>query len=251
MSLVEISINAEPIFYVKGFPITNSFFLSILLSASLIVFAFWQYKKGYKMIPKPLQSFLELVIELYYSMVEDMAGEYARLFFPWVMTFFIFIILGNWVGLVPGVGTIGFKEHILGDGTKFVPYLRGINADLNTTLALALLSVALNQYFGLTQLGAKYLTKFFNFSSPLNFFIGILELISEIAKIISFAFRLFGNIFAGEVLLLVIGALIPFLANVPFLGLEVFVGFIQAFVFANLSLIFFYTAVQMAHEEES
>ncbi len=250
MSLVEISINAEPIFYVHNFPVTNSFLLSILLSFILIVFAFWQYKKGYRLIPSRLQSFLELVIDLFYSMVKDSVGEYTQLFFPWVMTFFIFIILGNWMGLIPGVGTIGFQQHILGDGEKFVPFLRGIDADLNTTLALALLSVALNQYFGLSQLGVKYLTKFFNFSSPLGFFIGILELISEIAKIISFAFRLFGNIFAGEVLLLVVGALIPVLARVPFLGLEVFVGFVQAFVFASLSLIFFHTAVQMAHEEE-
>ena len=119
-----------------------------------------------------------------------------------------------------------------------MPLFRGPTADLNTTIALALISVFMIQFYGFKHLGLKYLKKFFNFSNPINAFIGILELISEFSRIISFAFRLFGNIFAGEVLLTVISFLIPFIAPLPFLGLEIFVGFIQALVFTMLSLVF-------------
>ncbi len=121
----------------------------------------------------------------------------------------------------------------------FVPYLRAGTADLNTTLALGLISIFLTQMFGFMYQKLGYLTKFFNFSNPIMFFVGLLELISEIAKIISFAFRLFGNIFAGEVLLAVIGSLAALVVPMPFYGLEIFVGFIQALVFAMLSVVFF------------
>ncbi len=246
-SLVNVSINAEPLFHIGSFTVTNSFLTSIILSSLLIIFTYLIFKRGYKLLPGKLQSFLELIIEIFLSMVQGIAGaERARIFFPWIMTFFIFILLGNWLGLLPGVGTIGFKHYIEGHGQVFVPFIRGVNADLNTTLSLALLSVALTQYYGLKHLGLRYLTKFFNFKSFIGFFVGLLELISEFAKIISFAFRLFGNIFAGEVLLMVVGALVPVLASIPFLGLEIFVGFIQAFVFAILSLVFFNMAVESA-----
>ncbi|HEX7018140.1 MAG TPA: F0F1 ATP synthase subunit A, partial [Patescibacteria group bacterium] len=129
----------------------------------------------------------------------------------------------------------------------FVPLLRAGTADLNTTLALALISVFMTQIIGFQYQQFGYFTKFFNFSSPIMFFVGILELVSEFAKIISFAFRLFGNIFAGEVLLAVISFLVPLLVPMPFYGLEVFVGFIQALVFAMLSLVFFNMATQ-GHE---
>ena len=100
------------------------------------------------------------------------------------------------------------------------------------------------QVVGFRFVGLRYLTKFFNFSNPLMFFVGILEIISELAKVLSFAFRLFGNIFAGEVLLAVITFLVPLLLPAPFYGLEIFVGFIQALVFAMLTLVFFNMATQ-------
>jgi len=247
-ALVEVSINAEPLFKVGSFTVTNSFLAGLVLSLVLVGVAFWVYRRGIKLVPDRLQSFLELVIELFLSMMESISGPTkARLFFPWIMTFFIFIVLGNWLGLIPGVGTIGYTHQLPGHGEVFIPFIRGVNADINTTLALALLSVALTQYYGLKNLGLHYLGKFFNFKSGIGFFVGILELISEFAKIISFAFRLFGNIFAGEVLLMVVGALIPVVASIPFLGLEIFVGFIQAFVFAILSLVFFNMATQSHH----
>ncbi len=120
-----------------------------------------------------------------------------------------------------------------------VSLFRPGTADLNMTLALAIFSIAAVQFWGVKFLNLAYFKKFINFSSPINFFVGILELISEFAKIISFAFRLFGNIFAGEVLLVVITFLTLLIIPVPFYGLEIFVGFIQALVFAMLSLVFF------------
>ena len=142
------------------------------------------------------------------------------------------------------------QEEVIENNTHVVkaPIFRPGSADLNTTLALAIVSVIVTQIFGLMALKFSYLKKFFNFSSPIDFFVGILEIISEFAKIISFAFRLFGNIFAGEVLLVVIAFLIPVVLPMPFYGLELFVGFIQALVFAMLSLVFFNMATQ-SHEE--
>ena len=153
----------------------------------------------------------------------------------------------NWFGLLPGVGSIVVEvyEH----GEKFhVPLFRGANADINSTLALAIVSVAMTQYYGIKSLGFKgYISKFINLSNPINFFTGILEIISEVSKIISFAFRLFGNIFAGEVLLVIIALLIPILASFPFLLLELFVGFIQALVFSVLTAVFLSIAVEKHH----
>jgi len=128
-----------------------------------------------------------------------------------------------------------------------VALLRGANADINMTLALALISVAAIQYFGFKFSGITYGKKYINFSSPIFFFVGLLEIISEISKIMSFAFRLFGNIFAGEVLISVITFLIPVVLPMPFIGLEIFVGFIQALVFAMLSLVFMNMATEAHH----
>lgn len=131
----------------------------------------------------------------------------------------------------------------------FVPYLRAGTADLNTTLALAIISVALTQFYGFSFQKFSYFSKFINFKGPMDFAVGLLELILEAAKIMSFAFRLFGNIFAGEVLLVVMTFLIPLVVPMPFYGLEIFVGFIQALVFSMLSLVFFNMATIGHHEE--
>lgn len=131
--------------------------------------------------------------------------------------------------------------------TEFIPLFRSGTADLNTTLALAIIAVITVQYAGFSALGLGYLKKYFNFSNPIYFFVGILELIGEFARIISFAFRLFGNIFAGEVLLTVIAFLMPLFAPLPFLGLELFVGFIQALVFSMLAAVFLSLAVIKEH----
>ncbi len=248
---LHISINAEPLFELAGIPITNSIVVTWVVSALLILFAFSVsrvLKLGGKL--SRLQLISEMMIEGLHNLVLGIAGTAkARLFFPLVATFFLFIIVSNWSGILPGAGTIGINRMLHGKET-FVPFLRAPTADINTTLALSLISMVLVQVWGFSHLGFSYLKKFFNFSNPINFFVGILELISDLSKVISFTFRLFGNIFAGEVLLAVIAYLLPVLAPVPFVGLEIFVGFIQALVFGMLSLVFFNMAT-LAHSEEA
>lgn len=131
------------------------------------------------------------------------------------------------------------QEHAEEGKHEAVALLRGPNADVNMTLALALISVGATQYFGLRFAHLGYLKKFFNFSNPINGFIGLLELLGEFSKILSFSFRLFGNIFAGEVLIAVISFLVPVVVPMPFIGFELFVGALQAYVFAMLSTVFF------------
>lgn len=142
-------------------------------------------------------------------------------------------------------------ERIDEDGKKLgilIPYFRSMNTDINSPLSIAIMAMIFIEFWGITTLGVfKYAGKFFNVTSPINFFVGILEFIAEIARIISFTFRLFGNMLAGEILLLVMTFLVPFLVAIPFYGLEVFVGVIQAFVFAMLTLVFAVLAVS-SHE---
>lgn len=208
-----------------------------------------------------LALLIESIVEAGYGVVENIAGkEYAPAFFPLIATFFLFILIANWLGLLPGVGSIGMWAEHHGERV-LVPFLRAANADLSTTLALGLVSVIAAQYFGFRFQGPRYLRKFFNFSAPKdagklrpllmisNGFVGILELVSELIKIFSFAFRLFGNIFAGEVLLIVVAYLATFIVSLPFMGLELFVGFVQAMIFSMLSLIFF-TLASHPHGEE-
>jgi F-type H+-transporting ATPase subunit a len=184
-------------------------------------------------------------METFYRMVCDAVEdeEKGRRFFPLIMTIFLFVLVINWLGLVPGAGSIGF-EHSSGEHKIFVPLLRGAAADLNTTIALALISVFLIQVYSIRYLGFKgFIGRFVKLKGPLYFFVGILETIAEFAKIISFSFRLFGNIFAGEVLLAVMFSLTYGIMVMPFLVLEIFVGFIQALVFALLTLFFIKIAI--------
>ncbi len=242
---MHISLTAEPVFYFFKIPITNSLIATYVVGLFLVLIALLINKKA-KLIPSKFQSLIEEIIEFFWNLCESVAGENARVLFPLIFTFFIFILFNNWFGLLPLVGSLGFYEHH-GEEKIFVPLFRAATADINTTLALALVSVVSLQIFGLKHLKLEYLKRFFNFSGPLNLFVGFLELVSDFAKIISFAFRLFGNVFAGEVLLTVITMLIPILLPFPFFALEIFVGFIQAFVFAMLSLVFINVLAAESH----
>ncbi|MDF1498410.1 MAG: F0F1 ATP synthase subunit A [Patescibacteria group bacterium] len=251
---MHVSITAEVITTIFGIPITNTLIASVIASITLIIIAYFA-TRNIKEVPRGLQNLFEMIIESLFDMVENVTGDRKQSyqFFPLVATIFIFIIVSNWLGLLPGFGSIGFYETTQGmhgeEHAVFVSFFRSANSDLNTTLALAVISVMATQVFGIMALGVlKYSKKFINFSSPISFFVGILELIGELAKMISFSFRLFGNVFAGEVLLVVIMTLAPFIAPIPFFGLELFVGFIQALVFAMLTLVFLKVAVT-AHEE--
>lgn len=237
MPALNISITAEKLFTLGGFlPITNSLLTAWIVMAGLVFFSILSTRK-LALVPGNLQSVAEMLIDSLYSLFESVLHEKTKTFFGFLATLFIFIITMNWVELLPGVGTIGLKvteDH----ATKFIPLFRPGTADLNMTLSLALTSVILIQFYGIRSLGASYLKRFINFKNPIYFFVGILEIIGEFSRVISFAFRLFGNIFAGDVLLTVIAFLMPVLVPLPFLGLELFVGFIQALVFSMLTAAF-------------
>ncbi|MBI1984507.1 MAG: F0F1 ATP synthase subunit A [Candidatus Wildermuthbacteria bacterium] len=237
---MEISIKPEIITYLFGIPVTNSLILSLLTTVAVAIGGI-TIVSLLRSIPRKLQSIVEVVLETLLDFMEGVLGnrEQAKKFFPLVASFFIFILMNNWLGVLPGTGSIGFYEMHEGEEV-FVPFFRSANSDLNTTLALAFISLAAIQIYGIKKLGfLKHISKFFSFNKgPLQFFVGMLELIAEFAKILSFSFRLFGNMFAGEVLLLIIMTLVPIFAPLPFFMMEFFVGFIQALVFAMLTLIF-------------
>jgi len=217
--------------------------MTLILSLIIIISSYF-LKNNLKLIPKGFQNVIEYVLEAFLNLIDSVTHDrkQSKKFFPIVVTIFIFVILSNWIEIVPGLGTIGINETHEGK-TVLIPFIRSASADLNVTLALALISVFSVQFLGIATIGiSKYAKKFF--ISPLHkpyfvgTFVGVLELISEFAKIISFSFRLFGNIFAGEVLLIVMLNLAPYFIPLPFLFLELFVGFVQALVFAMLTLVF-------------
>jgi F-type H+-transporting ATPase subunit a len=239
----EISLKAEQLFHIGNFGLTNSLLMSFFVSIVLIIFSFL-FKNKVKLIPGKIQGVIEMILEFFLGLMESVLGsrEKAEKYLPLVATIFIFILVSNWLGLLPGVGSFILKE-----GDKHIPLLRSPAADLNFTLALAVISVVATNFFGILVLGiVKHAKKFINFSNPINFFVGILELISEVSKIVSFSFRLFGNVFAGEVLLIIIFSLVPYLAPVPFLMMEFFVGAIQAFIFSMLTLVFLSSSISHA-----
>ncbi len=199
-----------------------------------------------QLVPLGVQNAVEWGVESLLGFMEKIlhSRDKAIKYFPLIATIFTLILFSNWFGILPGVGSIGL--HQVHDGHEvFAPLLRSVASDLNFTLAIAIIAVVMTNVFGIIALGFKsHASKFFNFSSPINFFVGILELIGEFAKLISYSFRLFGNIFAGEVLLIITGFLVPYFVPVPFLILEIFVGFVQALVFATLTLVFISIAVE-------
>ncbi|MCX6718515.1 MAG: F0F1 ATP synthase subunit A [Candidatus Staskawiczbacteria bacterium] len=231
----EISLKAQQLFSIGGFSITNSLLLSLLVSLLLIVFAV-VFKNKIKLVPGKIQAIVEMGIEALLGLMESVLGtkEAAEKYLPLIATIFVFILASNWLGLLPGVGSF-----VLRHGETETPLFRSPAADLNFTLALAVMAVFVTNFFGVITLGVfKYAKKFLNFSNPIKFFVGILELISELSRLVSFSFRLFGNVFAGEVLLIIIFFLLPYVVPVPFMFMEIFVGAIQAFIFSMLTLVF-------------
>lgn len=243
---IHISFQPEILGTIFGMPISNSLLLSVITTSILMIGGFL-IVRSLKTIPEKTQSVVELIIEGILDFMNQILQnkEQAKKFFPLVASIFLFILFNNWIGILPGIGSLGFFEYEHGEKI-FVPLFRSANSDLNTTLMLGLIAVAATQFYGIKKLGVlTHLSKFFVFTKgPIYFFVGLLELVSEFAKVISFSFRLFGNIFAGEVLLVIIMTLVPVLIPFPFLFLELFVGFIQALVFAVLTLIFLKVAVE-------
>ncbi len=296
-----VALSGEPILSTSPRWFTNSLLMTVIVDIVLLALAL-ATRFSLKEVPSGLQNAMEAIVETLYGLAESVAGKNAAKFFPWAATLFLLIIVSNWSGLIPGVGSIGYyhpaeihgeqrvpadqelkdestgephsrvltNQLAMADGKlilvdlaavqaapaaaeeeghgKFVPLLRAPSADLNMTFALALATMVMVQVWGVRFLGGGYFRKFFNFSGPntfmksINAFVGILELISEISRILSFGFRLFGNIFAGEIVLATMAFLVAFLVPVPFYMLEVFVGFVQALVFMMLALVFFQMA---------
>ena len=242
-----ISVHLDPylVGYVGTLPITATLLTAWVTMIILVAVAFFAGRKA-SLIPGKLQNLFEIVVGGIYDYMSDTleSKDLARKYFPIVATIFFFILFMNWLGLFPGVTSIGFYDH-----GKFIPFLYPPATDLNITIAFAIISFVVIEFAGIAVLGIwKYGGKFINFSSPLAFAIGIIELISEIARLIAFSFRLFGNIFAGKTLLVVAMALAtPYVLPVPILAYEVFVGFIQAFIFAVLTLFFIKIAVAEPH----
>lgn len=232
-------------FHIGSFGITNSFFLAMIVSIGLIIFSLL-FTKKIKLVPGKIQGVIEMAFEGLLGLMESTLGtrEKAEKYFPLIATIFIFILCSNLLGIFPGVGSLKLEA-----GHSEVPFFRAPAADLNFTLAFAVISVIVTNILGMAATGVfSHLGKYFNFSNPINFFIGILELVSEFAKIVSLSFRLFGNVFAGEVLLTIIFFLAPYIIPLPFMMLELFVGMIQAFIFAMITLVSI--ALQTAHHGE-
>jgi len=230
----EISLKAQQIFSIGNFGITNSFFLSLIVGFLLVIFAF-AFRSKLKIIPGKLQGAVEVGVEALLNLMESTLGSAvaAEKYFPLIATIFIFIMMSNLFGLLPGVGSFWIEN-----GGKEVPLFRSPAADLNFTLAFAVISVLVSNIIGMAATGVfNHIGKYINFKGPIDFFIGILELVSEFAKIISLSFRLFGNVFAGEVLMTIIAFLAPYFIPLPFMFLELFVGIIQAFIFAMITLV--------------
>jgi len=259
---------AETVFHLFGFPITNSVIAAWITIIFLVGFSYVVTRRM-KLIPGRLQAAFEFLIGWLYDLCCSVAGEKnGRRFFPVVATIFLFVAFNAWLALLPGFGSI--TAHTV-EGE--VHLLRPANTDINMPLALALTSFVFVEFFGLRSLGIRYLGKFFNFreflrgarqlftgklksglssmfTGVITIFTGLLEGLSELIRIVSLTFRLFGNMTAGEILLLVAAFLIPWLFAIPFYGLELLIGFIQAIIFGGLTLIFLTLAVE-AHEEEA
>jgi F-type H+-transporting ATPase subunit a len=233
---------SETIAHIGQFEIRNTLIMAWITMVILIGTATIGRMRGYKTVPGRFQSLLEMVVEGLFDFFDSILQDrkLTRKVFPMITTFFLFIIIGNWLGIVPGVGSITVEGMHNGHAMD-LPIFRSMNADVNVTLAFSLISVIATQVLGVTTIGIlPHLGKYFvaPWKSPIGTFVGLLEFLGEFTRLISFTFRLFGNIFAGEVLLVVVSFLIPYLIPVPFLGLEIFVGFIQALVFCLLTLAF-------------
>jgi F-type H+-transporting ATPase subunit a len=259
--LLEPHIAPEKIGELWGFPITNTFVGTWLAIILLFIFLWWGRPKS-ALIPSGGQNAVEWIVEFLQGLVESVSGkEKGKKFFPLVATFFFFILMANMIDVLPGVETIGWVKEgannpvmlgpialLFGDNSNLLePWLRPGTTDLNLNVSMAIVSVLVTQIFGFQILGAKeQLSKYFNFRAVIqkgpmglvDVFVGLLEIVSELGRIISFSFRLFGNIFAGSVLLAVFAFLLPVLATTIFLPFEIFVGAVQAFVFSFLTLLF-------------
>ncbi len=249
MEGIHVAISAEQLGTFMGMPITNTLVMVWVVIAVLVAIGFVAGSR-IKMIPGRFQTLIEWLLGYLYDYVTETLGsrEMARKYFPFLTTIFLFIFTANVLAFTPGIGSIGFFHH----GHEFLPLLRSVNTDLNVTLALAIISVIVVQIAGIAALGViKYCGKFINFRSPIDFAVGLVELIGEFARLVSLSFRLFGNILAGKILIVVITFFVPYAGPVPIMVFELLIGFLQAAIFALLTLFFIKLAVTDAHTQKA
>lgn len=257
---------ADPIFHFKDFNITNALITSwfavfIIIIISLIL------RSKLREVPGKVQSVFEFMIEGALDLCDQVTNDrkLSNQILPFAITVFFFILVNNWLGIMPlsGLGVIENGAH----GPTFISYLRGSTADINTTLALAVMAVIGANLFGIFSIGIwKTFNKYVNLNvlgsvftkvrkdptvvivAPITFFVGLIEIVGEFAKVASLSFRLFGNVFAGEVLLASIAALAAYIIPIPFLFLEILVGVVQAVIFSILLVVYF-TISASDHDE--
>ena len=265
---------AEQIFHIGSIPITNAMVNSFAALVIFVVFAFFinlGVKKYYtrNKAPKGVLNFFESILEFLLASIDNVTKDRKKTlkFLPIVGSLFFFILVSNWMGLIPGTGSLGIYQLHNGS-VELIPLFRPANTDLNMTLAMAVFAVASSHILGIMAIGFfKYANKFIKLGdiyfalkslSPIKimtavieFFVGLIEVFSEIAKMVSLSLRLFGNIFAGEVLLTVLAGLIGGLGAygipLPFMALELLVGAVQATVFSMLTLVYLTIATTEIH----
>ncbi|MEK7278491.1 MAG: F0F1 ATP synthase subunit A [Chloroflexota bacterium] len=267
-------------------PLTNTLLATFVADIVLLVIALgvWRFTARGNLVPQGFYNFVELLIEFLWNTTESTAGRWAKRMFPIMATIFLLVLTANLIKLIPGFESIGYLEEAHGSipgyavrpligetvstidgsapmeegGYTVVPFLRGSATDLNFTFALALIAVFMIQVFGIWALRGSYFTKFFNlrtlftvpFFGAIDFGVGLLELVSEFSKILSFGFRLFGNILAGVLLVSILGALTVVVLPAGLYIFEVLVAAIQAYIFAMLSLVFMSQATVGHHGDE-
>ena len=270
VSAPHVQLPAEGIVHIGGFTITNTLLASWLSIIVLVVFA-WAVTRRTKLIPSRIQSLIEFALEWMLNLCRDVAGDKnGRKFFPIVTTIFLFVLMNAWLNLIPGFGSI-----LIGVKGESVQLLRGANTDINTPLALAMISFIFVGYLGVSAHGLWGYSKQFirfgrfgkgfgllfrgkvrdgfvgTFYGAIDIFVGALEGLSQIVRVLSFTFRLFGNMTGGEILILMMMFLVPWILAIPFYGLELLVGLVQAIIFGGLTLIFAANAVAPHEDEEA
>ena len=241
---MQISINPGLLFTIAGFPVTNTVLVTLMVDI-VIILIIVAVAKSLSVRPGKFQNAVESVVNYFYSATKDIAGDRTSFIYPWALSFFIFIVIANLIEFIPGFESIRFfSPYAPSHGQELgVPLFRVATSDLNLTLALAVISVIMSHFYSIKYTGLKsYLGRFFSFKMfGLFFIVGMMELMSEFVKFISFSFRLFGNIFAGDIALSV--------ARYFFVmfGFELFVGVIQAFVFATLTMAFTTVLTEKSH----
>jgi F-type H+-transporting ATPase subunit a len=265
---MNVPLVAEPIFHIGSFPVTNAYINSTIMMVVLVVVAYLIKTSIKKGVPGKLQNAVEAAIEFLLGYFDQVTGsrEKSLRFLPFVGSLFFFILLSNWLGLLPGTGSIGVWQMHHGE-LELVPVLRPANSDLNLTLAMALVSIVGSHLVGMFSVGFfVHWNRFIQLGTVwkalkslnptkilvglIEFVVGFLELFSEVAKIASLSLRLFGNIFAGEVLMTVIAGLVSFIVPLPFMALELLVGLIQATVFSMLTLVYLTVLSSKPHHDE-